>query len=244
MMSVNKLNLVSPAGIQHSNLFVHLPLFDDIFYEGIVDKNVRKFKAVREDQPCQIAALSIIRKDEDIVWDALEDVVGRSVAQAAFGVHGIYTFELLTVDIHNEIKTFNPNELTEIIINQSRKLTPGQSRLVKYSSVYGILQKMVHEDWGKIVFKTTLEVFKDKPVFLDLLVKRLIKDFEFSHAPGILLLNDLSLQPLFDAQDDLQQQRLRQVLDAQIPKSIAFPPEVYIQDKNGVRELLSGAIIK
>lgn len=241
-MSITSYNLIT-GGIQHSNLFAHLPLFDDIFYEGMAEGKVRKFKAVREDQPCRILALNVIRKDEDVIWHALEDLLTRSVAQAAFGVHGIYTFDLLTIDIHNEVKTFNPNELTEVIINHSRKLSPGQVRLVKYSSVYGLLQKMVHEDWGKIVFKATMEVFSDKPVFLDLLVKRLIKDFEFSHDPGILLLNDLSQQPLFDLKDALQQERLKKLLDAQIPKSIDFPPEVYIQDKNGVRELLSGSVI-
>ncbi len=238
-----KLNLIT-GGIQHSNIFVHLPLFDDIFYEGTAEGKIRKFRAVREDQPCAIFALNVIRKEEEVIWDALEDLLSRSVAQAAWGSHGIYTFDLLTIDIHNEIKSFNPQELTQVIINHSLKLKPGEVRLVKYSSVYGLLQKMVHEDWGKMVLKTTIEVFGDKPAFLDLLIKRLLKDFEFSHDPAILLLNDLSQQPLFDPKDALQQERIQKVMAAQIPKSIEFPPEVYIQDKNGVRELLSGSIIK
>lgn len=240
---MTKLNLIT-GGIQHSNLFAHMPLFDDIYYEGTVDSKVRKFKAIREEQPCQILALNVIRKEEDVIWDALEDIIARSVSQAAFSVHGIYTFELLTIDIHNEIKTFNPAELSQTIVNHAHKLTPGAARVVKYSSCYGLLQKMVHEDWGKMVLKTTMEVFSDKPVFFDLLVKRLIKDFEFAHDPGILLLNDLSLQPIFDPKDALQQERLQKVIEAQIPKSIEFPPEVYVQDKNGVRELLSGSVIK
>ncbi len=236
------LNLID-GGIQNSNLFLHMPLFDEIYYEGYLRGKVRKYKAIREDQPCQILVLNVIRKDEDVVWHSMQDLVKRSITEAKFSVHGIYVVDLLTMDIHKEIKTFKPAELTELLINHTRKSTPGSTRLIKYSTIYCLLQKTLHEEWGKIVFKTAVEVFKDKPHFLDLLIKQLIKSFEFSHEPSILLLNDLSLNPIFDPHDDQQQERINKLLEKQIPKSIEFPPEVYIQDKNGVRELLSGSII-
>ncbi len=232
------------GGIQRSNLFLHMPLFDEIFYEGYLEGAVRKYKAIREDQSCKILGLNVIRKDEDIIWDALEDLIKRSVAQASQGVHGIYVFDLLTVDIHNEVKTFNLNELSTVIANHAAKLKPGETRLVQYSTVFGFLQKLVAEDWGKITLKTSVEVFADKPAFLDLLIKQLIKNFEFAHDPGILILNDLSQNPLFDLKDSLQQTRLRKVISEQIPQSIEFLPEVYIQDKNGVYELLSSSVVK
>ena len=129
------------------------------------------------------------------------------------------------------------------MINHARKLAPGGLRLVKYSTCYGLLQKLVVESWGKITFKTSVEIFADKTSFLDLLIKQLLKNFAFLNDPGILFLNDLSQAPLFDPKDSLQQSRLAKVIQDQIPQSIEFPPEVYIQDKNGVRELLSGSII-
>src|SRR3990167_2104771 len=135
------LNLIN-CGIQHSNLFLRMPLFDEIFYEGYLEGKVRKYKAVREDQPCRILALSVIRKDEDIIWDALEDLFKRAVMDAGSKVRGVYTFDLLTVDIHKEVKTFSPAELSQTIIKHAQTLTPGALRLVKYSSVYGLLQKL------------------------------------------------------------------------------------------------------
>ncbi len=236
------INLID-GGIQHSNLFLHMPLFDEVCYQGFLEGKVRKYKAIREDQPCQILALNVIRKDEDVIWDGLEDLIKRAVTQAISLVHGVYVFDVLTIDIHKEIKTFNINELSEVIVNHSRKLTPGSTRLVKYSTLYGLLQKLVHEDWGKIAFKTSVEVFKDKPSYLDLLIKQLTKNFEFAHDPGILLLNDLSQEPIFDPNDALQQERLKKIIAAQIPNTIEFPPEVYVQDRKGVRELLSGSVI-
>lgn len=238
-----KIDLIN-GGIQHSNLFLHMPLFDEIYYEGTLETKVRKYSALREAEVCRILVLNVIRQEEDIIWDAVEDLIKRSVIDAAAAVRGVYLFDLLTMDIHKEVKTFNPQELMAVLLKHSQQMRPGEMRLIKYSSVYGLFQKLVHEDWGKITFKTAVEVFKDKPYFLDLLIKRLIKNFEFANDPGILLLNDLSQAPLFDANDLQQQERVHAMIKAQIPKSIDFPPEVYIQDKNGVRELLSGMIIK
>lgn len=241
---MSKLNLISPSGIQFSNLFLHMPLFDEIYYEGFLEGKVRKYRAVREDQPCRILVLNVIRKDEDVIWDALEDLLKACVTTAAAQIRGVFIFDLLTMDIHQEVKTFNNAELSQTVLNHARKMKPGETKLVKYSSVYGLMQMLSLQNWGKITLKTSVEVFKDKPEFLDLLVKQLIKNFEFTAEPGILLLNDLSQEPLFDGENKLQQERLQKVIQDQIPQSIDFPPEVYIQDKKGVRELLSGSVIK
>ncbi len=83
-----------------------------------------------------------------------------------------------------------------------------------------------------------MDVFKDKPDFLDPLIKQLLKDFQFPHEPVILLLNDLSQNPVFDLQNKMQQTRIKKVITELIPNSIEFIPEVYIQDKNGAGELL------
>ncbi len=238
----SKINLID-GDIQRSNLFVHMPLFDEIYYEGYLEGKVRKYRVVREDQNCRMLVLNVIRKDEDIIWNAFEDLIKRSVAQAAVSVRGVYIFDVLTMDIHKELKTFDHKEITEMLMNHCRKSNPGETRLIKYSSVYGILQKLSAVEWGKMTLKTSVEIFKDKNYFFDLLIKQLIKSFEFANDPGILLLNDLSQNPIFNADDEKQQNRLKAMMEKQIPTSIDFLPEVYVQDKNGVRELLSGAII-
>ena len=240
---INQLNLID-GQIQNSNLFMHMPIFDEIYYLGPGDGKVRKYKAIREGQECIILTLNTIRHDEKELWKAVEDFIKRSVADAVPSVQGIYTFDLLTIDIHKEINSFNHLELTKLIMNTTRRLKPGEARLIKYSSVYGIVQKMGQAHWGKIVFKTSSDVFKDKPEYFDLLIKQLLKGFQFSNDPVILLINDTSVNPIFDLQNELQQTRIKKIMDKQIPNSIDFPPEVYVQDKNGVIELLSGMFIE
>ena len=217
-----------------------MPIFDEIKSCGFNEGKVRQYKATREDQACTILTLNFIRKDELVLWDAVEDFLKRSTINATSGVHGVYTFDLLTIDIHKEIKTFNHAELSTVIMNVSRKLAAGGIRMVKYSSVYALIHKTIDEDWGKINFKSAVDVFKDKPDYLDILIKQLLKDFQFPRDPVILLLNDLSQNPVFDLQNSMQQTRLKKVMSDLIPTSIEFVPEVYIQDKNGTREILSG----
>jgi len=234
------MNLID-FGFQNSNLFQHMPLFDEISYVGHNEKKVRQYKAIHEDQACNLLALNFIRNDEKILWDAVEDFLKRSTINAASSVRGVYIFDLLTIDIHKEIKTFKHAELTAVIINVASKLAPGEIKMIKYSSVYALIHKTVVSDWGKITFKTAVDVFKDKPDYLDILIKQLLTDYIFSRDPVVLLLNDLSQNPIFDLQNETQQARIKKVIANLIPNSIEFIPEVYIQDKNGARELLSGS---
>jgi len=238
-MTTTLLNLID-SNFQNSNLFKCLPIFDAIHYHGHPDGKVQIYKATREGEECALLVLSIIRQDEAILWESAEDLLGRSVVDAALRVQGVFTFDLLTFDFHHEIKTFNYNELAIVIVNHSLKLKPGTQRLIKYSSAYGILQKMVDEPWGKIVFKTAVEVYKNKPEFLYSLLKRMFQLLEYPNAPLIIFINDLSSQPIYDPNNKIQVDRLRQVIDDRYKSAIECLPEVFIQDNNGVRELMSG----
>jgi len=242
-MSLKPLNLID-AHFQNSNLFCHLPIFDAIYYDGHPEGKIQRYKAIREDQECTLLALTIIRKEEDILWEAAEDLLVRSVQEAAARVQGVFTFDLLTFDVHHETGNFNYGELGTLILNHSLKTKPGEQRLIKYSSAYGLLQKLVVEPWGKITFKTSVEVFKDKPAFLYTLINRLFKLVELARSPLIILLNDVSSNPVYNSDNKDQQRFLSKVIAEKRESSIEFLPEVYIQDKDGVRELMSGSIVR
>lgn len=232
------MNLID-FGFQNSNLFQNMPLFDEISYTGHNEDKLRQYKAIREGQVCDILTLNFIRHDEKILWEAVEDFVKRSTINAVSSVRGVFIFDLLTIDIHKEIKNFKHSEFAAVIVNTAVKLAPGQIKMVKYSSAYALIHKTIEVDWGKINFKTAVNVFKDKPDYLDLLIKWLLKDYTYPHNPVILLFNDLSQNPVFDLKNETQQTRIKNAIDKLIPNSIEFIPEVYIQDKFGARELLS-----
>ena len=139
------MNLID-FGFQNSNLFQHMPLFDKISYAGHNEEKVRQYKAIREDQACNLLALNFIRSDELILWEAVEDFVKRSTLDATSSVHGVYIFDLLTIDIHKEIKTFKHAEFTSVIINTASKLAPGEIKMIKYSSAYALIRKTITTD--------------------------------------------------------------------------------------------------
>jgi hypothetical protein len=241
-MAFEAINLVKTE-FPTSNLFNYLHRFEEIYYQGNPLDRVQLFKAVREGQACKLLAVTIIRKDEDFLWDSTKDLLDRSIKDAASMMRGIYTFDLLTFDVHKETEAFNCKELSQLLFNSSLRLKPGEQMLIKYSSVYGMLQKMVDESWGKIIFKTAVELFNDKPNFLFALVSKILKTVEFSHEPVMVLVNDLSTYPLHDPENEKQKAFLDDLITAQAGNSIKFQPEVYIQDQRGVRELLSGTIV-
>jgi hypothetical protein len=236
-------NLIE-GGMQDSNIFKPLPRFDEIRYDGYLEGKVRKYKAMREGLACHVLVLNVIRKDEEVIWEAFEDLLKRSIANAAATVRGVYVFDVLTTNIHQEVKNYDHKEITGVLVNHARKCAPGDKRLVKYSSLYGILHKLNTVEWGKMTLKTAVEVFNDQDAHLDLLLKALIKNFEFAAEPGLLMINDLSQNPIFNRQDDYQKKRLNQLMAKQIPTSIEFPPEVYINDANGIFELYSGLMVQ
>lgn len=242
-MSPKPLNLID-AHFQRSNLFNHLPIFDTIHYVGHPEGKIQHYQALREGQECKLLALTIIRKEEEILWEAAEDLLERCIYDAATRMQGIFTFDLLTFDIHRELNTFNYEEFGALMSNTSRKIAPGEQRLVKYSTAYGILQKLVVEPWGKITMRTSIDVYNDKPTFLFAVVKRLFKLAQFPRHPLILLINDLSQDPIYDPQSKEQQEYLSKVIAEQSESSIEFLPEVYVQDRLGVRELMSGTVIQ
>jgi hypothetical protein len=242
-MAFKPINLID-FHFQHSNLFSHLPIFDEIYYAGNPQENVQLYKAVREGQECTLLAMTFVRKDEDVLWASAQDLLSQCIREAAFQVQGVYVFDLLTFDIQKEINNFNYKEFSQVIVNHSLKTKPGEQRLVKYSSAFGLLQKMTDERWGKIVYKSAVAVYNDKPSLLYTLVARLFKMTEFSRNPAIVWVNDLSTHPVYDPRDKIQQEFLSKVLTEQSKQSIEFLPELYIQDKNGVRELMSGTVVK
>jgi len=103
------------GGIQESNIFTHLPRFDEIAYDGYLEGKVRKYRAIREELVCHVLVLNVIRKDEDIIWGAFEDLIKRSVNDAAVAVSGVYVFDVLTKDIHKEVNTYKHAEITELL---------------------------------------------------------------------------------------------------------------------------------
>ena len=227
--------------IHSSPTFAYLPKFSAVNYKGFISDKIQYFETEREGMQCTVLGSMIIRKDDKYVWEACDDLLGRAVKDASHSVYGVYRYDLLGFDVHREINAFNFQDLTTLVVNHSRKLDNGQEELIKYCSSYGMLRKMSTQDWGKTVFNSNVEVFNNEIEKLDLYVKKFLSVGSINRKfkePVTVVINDQSLNPVFDKKNEVQCDRLKKMFDKFLEK-FEIRPEIYINDKNGSTELVS-----
>lgn len=227
---------LSDDEIRTLDVFRPLPKFSSVSFKGLIQDRILHFEAAREDDILTILATAIIRGEEKFLWESCEDLLKRSVEEAAARVSGVYRFDMLSFNVHREINTFNPQELSQMILNHSRKLKIGEERFIKYSSSFGVIKKLAQEDWGKVVLRSFVEVFNKEPAQLDLTVKQLMAVPAPQQGPKVLVIHDLSQEPIFNRGNAGQQDRLQKLRNKQADL-FESRPDVYLIDKNGCVEL-------
>ena len=208
------MNLVE-HDILTSPTFSGLPGFAEVTFQGFPADKVARFAAEREGEAHVVLAASLIRREEKFLWESAQDLLDGSMQAAQALVRGVYRFDLLNFDPHREMRNFSPQEFTQVIVNTSRRMTIGQQRLIKYSSAYGLLFKISEEEWGKIAFKPAVEVFNQEPDKLDLYLKRLVNLSLKFNGRKMIVVQDLSQQPIYDPANAQQRARLGKSFDNQ-----------------------------
>lgn len=226
-----------------SNLLMHLPRFDEIYYNGIIADQINHYRAIREQEQCSLYSVSLIRKEEDVLISGVKDLFVTCLKTAAMSMRGNFIFEVLSFDVQKEINSFDLNQLATLLINKSFKMSVGEKVIVKYSTVYAFFQKISDSPWGKIKLKTSIECFKDDPKFADIFLKQILKRIEFSNDPCVILIHDLSTNPILDLNNEVQSERISILMEKQKDNFIEFMPEIYWQDKKILKEFLTGDVI-
>lgn len=223
--------------IHNSATFMFLPKFSTVKYKGFIVDKIQCYEVEREGVMGTVLGSMIIRKDDKFVWESCEDLLSRSIKDAAHSVRGVYRYDLLGFDAHREINAFNFQELTVLIVNHSRKLQCGQEELIKYCSSYGMLRKLSEQDWGKTVFNANVEVFNNDIEKFDLYVKKFLNINRNLKEPVTVVINDQSLEPIFDKNNDVQRERFKKMI-CKFSEKFDMQPEVYVNDKNGSTEIV------
>lgn len=211
---------------------------DELYYHGALVDKAQLFQPVKGGVVSYVSVVHVIRREEDFVWEAARDLLDRAVKQAAMSVRGIYCFELLTFEAKEELKTFNYNELAQVLVNTARGMRPGDQVLIKYSSVYGLLQKMTEESWGKIAFKTMVDLAPPKASYVFTVLSKMLKALKPKAEPVLLLVNDLGDVPVFDAKRSEEEQFLLDDFVVKCAKGFgAAQRQCFIRNAQGVRKI-------
>lgn len=175
------------------------PKSEPLYYVGEGPAPFHKYLTAGSTGETTILAASVIRREEAEVWNAEKDLLNRAVKEAALQARGIFTFQVLSFNALREMATFNTGELGQLLANTSRTLRPGEEKLIQYSSVYGVLRKLVDEPWGKMLISTSVEILPESSNAIYAVMARVLKKIDQSPVPTRILINDLSSVPLYDA---------------------------------------------
>ncbi len=211
------------------SLLADLPEKDVLLYMGVIPPHFQKYRAMVRGAERTILVATVIRRNEIELWEGARDLLGRAVTEASLRMRGIYSFELLGFDLQKEIQTFNYAEVAQMLFNTSRLMRPGDERLIRYSSLYGILRKLVDESWGKISFITVVEILAEAPESLYKLLGKALKKADEISAPLSVVIKDISAVPLYDPLCENQRAAFTELCDKLAKKVPPFPRECWVE---------------
>ncbi|OQA57596.1 MAG: hypothetical protein BWY42_00444 [Candidatus Omnitrophica bacterium ADurb.Bin277] len=190
--------------ILQADIFSGLPPFQSIVYCGPVTAKLLRFEVSDGTSEKQLYLASIVPPTEKPAWCSFQDLLAHSVMLARSGLQGIFGLDLLTADIHQGVRHFNPKEYAGLLINHSKELGPGVRRMVRYGQLFALLQKRAPADWGKIDVMTHVEIIYPEKTRRKNYLRKLVR--ETGGAPdSIYLIHQLGARPVWgpgEAADD------------------------------------------
>ena len=245
-----------------ARVFSGFPSWKAITYKKELTPKILQFEVTEETGVRPLCLASIISKEEKMAWQSFQDVLEHTMTLAQNGLRGFFGFDVLSVDIREGIRSFDPKALSQLMINYARNLGPDQKALIRYGQVFALLHYRAPADWGKIEVKTHVDFFSQVPATaevteasvraalmgsgaknknsagdqLDLLLKKLLKEGG-REANTIFILHDLSVNPIWHPANEIQQQRVHIWLEKEFQSRAGNLPEIYFHH-SGSRQLI------
>jgi hypothetical protein len=217
-----------------SSVFSGFPSWTAVSFIREITPKLLRFEIAKKDGARPLYLASIISKDEKMAWQSFQGVLDHTMSLAQNSMRGFFGFDVLSVDIHNGMQNFDPKALSQLIINHSRNLGPDQKALIRYGQLFALLHYRAPAEWGKVEVKTHVEFFSQAPASpeaieasvraalmgsgtknknspgdqLDLFLKKRLRE-SGGEPDAIYIVHDLSVHPVWDPANELQQQRVR-----------------------------------
>jgi hypothetical protein len=201
-----------------------------------------------------------------MAWKSFQDVLDHTMSIAQSGMRGFFGFDLLSVDIQSGIRNFDPKALSQLMINHARDLGADQKTLIRYGQLFALLHYRAPADWGKVEVKTHVEFLgqelspslssdfteasvraaltdgakkKKSEGRFDLFLKKLLNE-SGGEPRAIYLAHDLSVNPIWDPANEIQQQRVRDWIGKE-KQSKGMLPEIYLSHAGLIKRIGIGS---
>ncbi len=124
-----------------ANVFSAFSKQQSLVFQGAVTPKLLRFLMANDEGGKMIYLASIISRDEKMMWDSFEELLGHGVKLAATKLQGIYGFDVLSADIQEGSRHFNAQDFADLLVNHGRQLGFGQQKLIRYGQIFSILHK-------------------------------------------------------------------------------------------------------
>jgi hypothetical protein len=235
-----------------ANIFSGFSSWKAISYQGEVTPKLLKFEVTTGEENSQLLYLSaIMSKEEKMAWQSFQDVLEHTMGLAQKNLRGFFGFDVLSVDLRDGMKNFDPKALSQLLINHSRGLGPDQKVLIRYGQLFALLHYRAPAEWGKVEVKTHVEFLNpgaasegvtedsvraalmgtgtrnkksagDHP---DFFLKKLLKE-SGRESRALYFIHDLSAHPVWDFGHKVHQERIRLWVEKEQQTGL---PEIYLQ---------------
>ncbi|MFA5159842.1 MAG: hypothetical protein WC484_04985 [Candidatus Omnitrophota bacterium] len=225
-----------------------------VSYQKELTPKILRFEVQDAEEVRPLYLASVISRDEKMSWQSFQDVLEHTMTLAQKGMRGFFGFDVLSVDIQNGIGNLDPKALSQLIINHARDLGPDQKALIRYGQIFALLHYRAPAEWGKIEVKTHVEFFSQEAApsqarvteasvraallgkntksksgkeQLDLFLKKLL-NASGKESRAIYLVHDLSVNPIWDPANEVQQRRMHVWLKKEQEVRRGSSPEIYL----------------
>ncbi|MFA5168209.1 MAG: hypothetical protein WC530_06740 [Candidatus Omnitrophota bacterium] len=237
-----------------AKIFSGFSSWASVSYQKELTPKILRFEVQDAKEVRPLYLVSVISRDEKMSWQSFQDVLEHTMTLAQKGMRGFFGFDVLSVDIQNGIRNLDPKALSQLIINHARDLGPDQKALIRYGQIFALLHYRAPAEWGKIEVKTHVEFFSQEAApsqahateasvraallgkntksksgegQLDLFLKKLL-NASGKESRAIYIVHDLSVNPVWDPANEVQQQRVRIWLEKEQQARLGILPEIYL----------------
>lgn len=201
-------------------------------YRGEISEGIQRFDIVRDGQESCWLVAQILRREEDLVWKSCQELLTRTMKEAAASLRGFYGFDLIMLEFGDSLRTFQWDNLRQLLMNHARTLNPGEEKLIQYTSLFGILKKRINEEWGKIDYSWPLKIYPKTPEQFDLFVKKIVNEAQALEKPFKVMICDLSQDAIVKLSDDVQSERLTKFFENIRTKGEPVSEVFYFQSRS------------
>lgn len=193
--------------------FKFFPKWQQVSYLGEPAAGVRQYSVsgAENSKECLLMSELIFGEDKPL-WESWKELYTFAVKTAEAQITGTYDLDLLCLGPEAALRSFQPQNLAGLIVNQARKLSPGERVFFSYASGWLSFKKLLPGDWGKIRFGHNVTVFNKERSQLGIFIKKILEFTSALEEPVWIGIRDLSRIPLWRFGEEPQTERLEKHL--------------------------------